>query len=54
MTHLHKIRLLKDNEVPEIKEKDLKPTCKICGSTVDVMLNGFCLECEDALEAEAK
>jgi hypothetical protein len=31
-----------------------QPKCKRCGSTKDVMLNGYCITCEEELQSQIK
>jgi hypothetical protein len=34
--------------------KDDKPKCKRCGSTENILLSGYCLDCEEELEKLVK
>jgi hypothetical protein len=31
-----------------------KPTCRRCGSTENLLLNGFCFDCDEELEKQVK
>jgi hypothetical protein len=35
------------------KPEDEEPTCRICGSTENIMLSGFCFDCEEELEMKS-
>ena len=45
------INLKKNYTLSAIKDK---PTCRRCGSTENLLSNGYCIDCEEELEKKIK